>query len=49
MVEPGLKSSFIQIYTFRGRVIWHGNTFEDVGTFQTYGKSTEVILNLKIF
>ena len=36
--------SFIQIYTFRGRVIWYNNEFVDCGSFQTYGTSTEVIL-----
>ena len=36
--------AFIQIYTFRGQVIWYNNDFADCGTWQTYGTSTEVVL-----
>eukprot|EP00039_Didymoeca_costata_P032877 m.39678 g.39678 ORF g.39678 m.39678 type:complete len:881 (-) comp9581_c0_seq2:341-2983(-) len=37
--------AFVQIYTFRGEVIWHCNEWEDVGTFQTYGTSTNVVFS----
>eukprot|EP00051_Salpingoeca_urceolata_P006517 m.86074 g.86074 ORF g.86074 m.86074 type:complete len:580 (+) comp14864_c0_seq1:1233-2972(+) len=42
-VEPD-STSFIQIYAFRGKIIFEQNLFRDVGPWQTYGTSGDLVV-----